>query len=94
MTKLKILAIALAAAMTTTSQADTVSVSKTIAQWEGLDTLCTKNVNPEMREPACKLRAQLSAYLEGRGWCVGKENQSGPEMKWHKCTKDSLRGAQ
>jgi hypothetical protein len=96
MTKLKTMTLALAAlaAMTMTSQADTVSVKGAINQWEDLDTECRGNFNPKFYEPACKRRAQLSAWLEKKGWCNGKKDQSGPEMEWHKCTAQSLGGAQ
>jgi hypothetical protein len=40
---------------------------------------------------ACNARLAIVVSLNSIGWCNGKRNQSAPEMKWHKCTANSLR---
>jgi hypothetical protein len=40
---------------------------------------------------ACEDRNAVEVRLYAAGWCYGKRGQAGFEMKWHKCTKQSLR---
>jgi hypothetical protein len=39
---------------------------------------------------ACQAREAIALALDKLGWCYGKKNQGGADMRWHKCTKDSL----
>jgi hypothetical protein len=40
---------------------------------------------------ACDERGAYAKRLDQLGWCYGKHNQSGYQMKWHRCTKNSYR---
>jgi hypothetical protein len=39
---------------------------------------------------ACEVREKTARLLNKMGWCYGKEGQSGAEMDWHRCGKNSL----
>ncbi|MDG4903531.1 MULTISPECIES: hypothetical protein [unclassified Mesorhizobium] len=39
---------------------------------------------------ACDDRNAVEQRLYAAGWCYGKRGQAGYQMKWHKCSKDSL----
>lgn len=40
---------------------------------------------------ACNKRDALNKKLNQLGWCYGKRNEAGYQMKWHQCQGDSLR---
>lgn len=39
---------------------------------------------------ACGARDYVGWLLSERGYCYGKDGQSGAEMEWHPCTEGSL----
>lgn len=39
---------------------------------------------------ACGARDYVGYLLSERGYCYGKDGQSGAEMEWHPCTEGSL----
>lgn len=39
---------------------------------------------------ACDDRNAVEVRLYAAGWCYGKHGQAGYQMKWHKCTRNSL----
>ncbi len=39
---------------------------------------------------ACGARDYVGWLLSERGYCYGKDGQSGAEMEWHACTEGSL----
>lgn len=40
---------------------------------------------------ACDKREAVARKLDAADWCYGKHRQAGYQMKWHKCTANSLR---
>ncbi|MER9302914.1 hypothetical protein [Mesorhizobium sp. M0496] len=39
---------------------------------------------------ACDDRNAVETRLYAAGWCYGKRGQAGYQMKWHRCTANSL----
>jgi hypothetical protein len=42
-------------------------------------------------EAACAARGVYQDELAAQGWCYGRKGEAGYQMRWHKCTKNSLR---
>jgi hypothetical protein len=45
----------------------------------------------KLLESICNIRDRLFNALSKRGFCYGKQGQIGADMRWHKCTRNSLR---
>ena len=43
-----------------------------------------------LRDTICDLRDRLYNTLRRRGICYGKRAQTGADMRWDRCTRDSL----
>ncbi|MEI4480655.1 MULTISPECIES: S1C family serine protease [unclassified Phyllobacterium] len=63
-----------------------------ISRWFDENSNCRGGAgsDPETNK-ACTRREELSADLLSVGWCYGKKQDYGYQMKWHKCTSDSIR---
>ena len=57
-----------------------------------LDLLCRgSSGDAPATDQICKLRDKVAKVLQGIGYCYGRKGQTGAEMQWHKCARDSLR---
>jgi hypothetical protein len=45
----------------------------------------------ELRDATCCGRTQIGVRLNQLGWCYGKQEQIGADMRWHRCTRTSNR---
>lgn len=90
MTRIVLLAIALllpGAAFAQDAQTKTL-----IKRWYMANEICRGGVGDGGKaDAACEVRDDIREVLDSRNWCIGKKRQSGVEMQWHRCTKDSLR---
>jgi hypothetical protein len=61
--------------------------------WYFLDEHCGHGiVQSEKEYQACdNARHKMKMVLNSRGYCYGKTTQSYAEMKWERCTRESLR---
>lgn len=60
-----------------------------------IDSLCRGAITDDekLRAAVCDFRDQLGVALNQRGYCYGIRNQIGADMRWHRCTSASIRGA-
>jgi hypothetical protein len=61
------------------------NVQQLISHERQLDAQCRGNGTD------CATRQRLAWQLQNLGWCWGKINQYGADMRWHKCSHDSQR---
>lgn len=61
-----------------------------VAAWQDANTRCRGGSGATAAvEVACRQREAISARLEARGYCYGKQNEYGFEAAWHRCTPTS-----
>ena len=37
-------------------------------------------------DQVCSVREKVGVVLKNMGYCYGRQDQAGPEMRWHKCS--------
>ena len=69
-----------------------VDIQKLILSEKELDNKCRggSGNDPKTFE-ACDARDALAVKLNKLGWCYGKSNEAGYQMKWHQCESNSLK---
>ena len=58
-----------------------------IKEWDDANSICRGKPNQDV---FCNKRDLIHRKLNSIGWCYGKRNEYGYQMKWHKCTNNSL----
>ena len=88
------LAIALLAFATTSgvAVAESIEIAQADAQtlvnlWHKENSSCRGSGD----EQACERRQNVGAQLDSKGYCRGKEGESGSQMEWHPCGPTSIR---
>lgn len=71
---------------------DKKNISVLIKQWEVEEENCRggSGDNPKTAK-ACNRRNNVIQKLEKAGWCLGQNDQSRADVRWHKCQKNSIR---
>lgn len=71
---------------------NSVGIKKLIKQWEIEENNCRGDYgdDPETLK-ACGRRSDVIQALEKAGWCLGKDDESRADMRWHVCQKNSIR---
>ena len=82
-------ALSLASAASAQSRHDPRSM---IMLWHEANAQCRGSSidNPDTQS-ACEERETYSKRLDQLGWCYGKRGEAGYQMKWHRCTRQSIR---
>jgi hypothetical protein len=63
-----------------------------IIEWMDANGACRGGYPDDPKtEAGCRRREVISNRLDAAGWCYGKEGEFGYQMKWHRCTWNSLR---
>lgn len=83
--------IATISAVGASSAKEQTAPEQLIEQWREQNSLCRglHGDDPRM-QPACDARQRSGRALDAQGWCYGKKDQMGYQMKWHPCGPDSL----
>lgn len=57
-----------------------------------LNSMCRDSADDaKLQDAICNIRDQLAKAATKRGYCYGMKGQIGADMRWHKCTRESLR---
>ena len=87
--KSTLVAFVILAACTSSAMANDVG-EDAVAVARKLDGLCRGSTGdtPNL-DIICEARDQAFNLASRLGYCYGKRNQIGADMRWHKCTRDS-----
>lgn len=77
------------------AKAQSSTVADLLVVYGKLNGMCRGWVTnePEHRGEVCAVREKVGLALDRLNFCYGKRGQSGNQMKWHKCNKESERPA-
>jgi hypothetical protein len=65
-------------------------VADLLASERLLDGICRGSAgDDDMIGYSCQGRQAVISALDKLGWCYGKNGQTGADMRWHRCTRDS-----
>lgn len=65
--------------------------SSLISKWHDDNGVCRGGIDGPNSQRACESREVVSDKLYALGWCYGKKDEYGYQMKWHRCTDNSNR---
>ncbi|WP_128549280.1 MULTISPECIES: hypothetical protein [Salipiger] len=68
---------------------DDPEVQLLLDQFRSLDTACRSQPTASQNQ-ACDDRNTVSAKLDDKGWCFGREGEAGYQHRWHLCGPVSL----
>ncbi|MCJ2025104.1 hypothetical protein [Methylobacterium sp. J-067] len=61
-----------------------------IREYNAANAPCRSTDGTRATQIACDRRAAYALRLDQMGWCLGKQSDAGAQMRWHRCTFDSL----
>jgi len=79
-----------AALLATAAQAQSPQVDRLLNRYGRLNDACRGGPGDSAKTmAACCSRQRVGIRLERLGWCYGKSEQTGADMEWHRCRRDS-----
>jgi hypothetical protein len=72
------------------AQAQSPEVERLMRRNQVLDGIC-RGSSGAASDQACCERTKVGVRLNRLGWCYGKHEQIGADMRWHRCTSTSQR---
>lgn len=73
------------------AMAQPLPITDLLAIQHELNNLCRGWPGDVRTDEVCELRDQMDKLLNRLGYCYGKRDQIGADMRLHKCTKESNR---